>query len=129
MSSRPLSPHLQIYRPQLTSVLSITHRGTGIFLSIGALVLTYWLLSIAGGETSYAQTREYLGSVPAKLLLALWSFSFYFHLCSGIRHMVWDLGFGFELKTLYASGFAAVITSVAATALTWAFVLTRGSAQ
>ncbi len=129
MSSRPLSPHLQIYRPQLTSVLSITHRGTGIFLSIGALVLTYWLLSIAGGETSYAQTREYLGSVPAKLLLALWSFSFYFHLCSGIRHMVWDLGFGFELKTLYASGYAAVITSVAATALTWAFVLTRGSAQ
>lgn len=126
MSSRPLSPHLQIYRPQLTSVLSITHRATGIFLSIGALMLTYWLLSIAGGEASYAEMHECLSSTPAKLLLGLWSFSFYFHLCNGLRHLVWDVGVGFELKTVYASGYTVVIASVVTTALTWGYILTRG---
>ncbi len=95
MSSRPLSPHLQIYRPQLTSILSITHRGTGIFLSLGVVVLAYWLVAIAGGEGSYAIARECLSSVPGKLFLAAWSFSFYFQLCKGIPHFFWDGGIGF----------------------------------
>lgn len=128
MSSRPLSPHLQIYRPQITSVLSITHRGTGIFLSIGALVLTYWLIAIAGGEAAYVDVRECLGSTPVKLLLGLWSFAFYFHLCSGIRHLVWDIGVGFELKTVYASGYTVIVVAVLMTALTWACVLMQGGA-
>ncbi len=127
MSSRPLSPHLQIYRPQLTSILSITHRGTGIFLSLGAIVLAYWLMSIAGGEASYTAARECLGSVPGKLLLGAWSFSFYFHLCNGIRHLFWDVGLGFELKSVYASGYAVVAASVLMTVLTW--VVALGSAQ
>ena len=112
MSSRPLSPHLQIYRPQLTSILSITHRGTGIFLSLGTLVLAYWLISIAGGEGPYTAARECLSSVPGKLLLGAWSFSFYFHLCNGIRHLFWDAGIGFELKTVYASGYTVLAASV-----------------
>jgi len=128
MSSRPLSPHLQIYRPQLTSILSITHRGTGIFLSVGVLVLAYWLLSIAGGEASYAEAHACLGSPLAKWLLGLWSFSFYFHLSSGIRHLVWDLGVGFELKTVYASGYAAIVAALVMTAATWGYVLTQGAA-
>ncbi len=127
MSSRPLSPHLQIYRPQLTSILSITHRGTGIFLSLGVVVLAYWLVAIAGGEGPYATARECLSSVPGKLLLAAWSFSFYFHLCNGIRHLFWDVGIGFELKTVYASGYTVVVASLAMTALTWVYAL--GGAQ
>ena len=127
MSSRPLSPHLQIYRPQLTSILSITHRGTGIFLSLGVVVLAYWLVAIAGGEGPYVTARECLSSVPGKLLLAAWSFSFYFHLCNGIRHLFWDAGIGFELKTVYASGYTVVAASVVMTALTW--VVALGGAQ
>ena len=98
MSSRPLSPHLQIYRPQLTSILSITHRATGTFLSAGVLVITYWLVSIAAGENAHAAARACLSSLPGQLLLAAWSLSFYFHLCNGIRHLFWDVGIGFELK-------------------------------
>jgi succinate dehydrogenase cytochrome b subunit len=128
MSSRPLSPHLQIYRPQLTSLLSITHRGTGIFLSVGVLVLSYWLLAIAGGEASYAAARECLATIPARLLLGLWSFSFYLHLCNGIRHLFWDVGLGFELKTVYASGYAVIAASLLMTALTWGYILTLGGA-
>ena len=128
MSSRPLSPHLQIYRPQLTSILSITHRGTGIFLSAGVLVLTYWLASIAGGEGSYAAARECISSLPGQLLLGLWSFSFYFHLCNGIRHLFWDVGIGFELKAVYASGYTVIAASFVLTALTWGYALTQGGA-
>ena len=119
----PFGQHLQIYRPQLTWILSITHRGTGIFLSLGVVVLAYWLVSIAGGEGSYAAARECLNSVPGKLLLGVWSFSFYFHLCNGIRHLFWDAGIGFELRTVYASGYTVVAASILMTALTWAYVL------
>lgn len=129
MSSRPLSPHLQIYRPQLTSILSITHRATGIFLSAGILALTYWLVSVAAGESTHATARACLGSLPGQLLLIGWSFSFYFHLCNGIRHLFWDVGMGFELKTVYASGYTVVVASVVMTALTWSYVLSQGSVQ
>jgi succinate dehydrogenase / fumarate reductase cytochrome b subunit len=128
MSSRPLSPHLQIYRPQLTSMLSITHRGTGIFLSLGALVLTYWLVAIAGGESTYLEIQACLTTIPAQLLLGVWTFSFYFHLCNGIRHLAWDIGIGFELKTVYASGYAVIIASAVLTLITWAYALSRGGA-
>ncbi|HCU88979.1 MAG TPA: succinate dehydrogenase, cytochrome b556 subunit [Gammaproteobacteria bacterium] len=129
MSSRPLSPHLQIYRPQLTSILSITHRATGIFLSVGILAITYWLISIAAGENAHATARAWLGSLPGQFLLITWSFSFYFHLCNGIRHLFWDVGLGFELKTIYASGYTVIIASVVMTALTWSYVLSQGSIQ
>ena len=128
MSSRPLSPHLQIYRPQLTSILSITHRGTGMFLSAGTLVLAYWLISIAGGEESYMVARECLSTIPAKMLLGLSVFSFYFHLCNGVRHLFWDIGAGFELKTLYAAGYAVIASSLLLTALTWGYAMAQGAA-
>ncbi len=128
MSSRPLSPHLQIYRPQLTSILSITHRGTGIFLSLGAVALTWWLVSIASGESAYTAARECLGSTIGQLMLAAWAFSFYYHLCNGIRHLFWDVGMGFELKSLYASGYAVIATSIVMTGLTWWCVIAQGGA-
>lgn len=128
MSSRPLSPHLQIYRPQLTSLLSITHRATGIFLSLGAIALTYWLSTVAGGPASYADARACFGSLPGQLFLAGWTFSFYFHLCNGIRHLAWDIGAGFELKTLYASGYAVLVASSLLTIATWLYALSSGGA-
>jgi len=128
MSSRPLSPHLQIYRPQLTSTLSITHRATGIVLSLGAVVLTYWLLALAGGETSYAAARGLLGSFPGLLALTAWAFSFYYHLCNGVRHLFWDIGVGFELKSVYASGYTVIGVSVVLTLATIGYALSQGGA-
>ncbi len=118
-SQRPLSPHLQIYRPQLTSVLSITHRATGIALVAGTLVLVYWLLAVASGAEAYASAQTLLGSWLGRLVLLGFSFAFFYHLCNGIRHLFWDAGLGFELKTAYASGFAVVIVSIVMTGLAW----------
>jgi succinate dehydrogenase / fumarate reductase cytochrome b subunit len=116
---RPLSPHLQIYRPQLTSVLSVTHRGTGIALVAGSLLLVYWLLSAASGAEAYASAQALLSSWIGRIVLLGFSFSLFFHLCNGIRHLFWDVGLGFELKTTYASGTAVVIASIAMTVASW----------
>lgn len=104
----PISPHM-IYKPQLTSVLSITHRFTGIFLSLGALILCYWLLSIAMGENTYAQAQGHFSAWYGKLALFIFVFSFYYHLCNGIRHLFWDAGLGLEIKTAYQSGYLTVV--------------------
>ena len=115
----PLSPHLQIYKYQLTSVLSITHRATGVLLSLGALLLCYWLLAIAAGPAFYSKAQGIIGSWYGQLLLFGWVVSLYYHLCNGIRHLFWDVGYGFELKTTYASGYAVVAVSVILTVITW----------
>lgn len=124
---RPLSPHLQVYKPQLTSVLSIAHRATGVFLSLGALVLCYWLLAIAAGPEVYERAQALLGSWPGQLLLFAWVASLYYHLCNGIRHLFWDAGYGLELRTTYLSGYAVLIVAVILTLATWiAAVLSLG---
>jgi succinate dehydrogenase / fumarate reductase cytochrome b subunit len=118
-SQRPLSPHLQIYRPQLTSVLSITHRATGMALAIGTLVLVYWLLAAASSAEAYASAQQLLGSWPGRIVLLGFTFALFFHLCNGIRHLFWDAGLGFELKTAYASGTAVVLVSIVLTLAAW----------
>ena len=121
--SRPLSPHLQVYRWQITSVLSITHRATGVGLAVGAVVLAYWLSAASYGEATFAQAQRLLGSPIGLVLLFGWSFAFWFHICNGIRHLAWDVGWGFELKQVYASGWTVVIAAVVLTALTWILAL------
>lgn len=112
---RPLSPHLQIYKWQLTATLSILHRFTGIALSAGAPFLVWWLVAAAAGNDAFATARWFFGSWLGLLLLLGWTFSFFFHLCNGIRHLVWDSGRGFDLTTTYATGWAAVATSAVLT--------------
>jgi succinate dehydrogenase / fumarate reductase, cytochrome b subunit len=116
---RPLSPELQIYRPQLTSVLSITHRITGVALAVGSLLLVGWLASAAAGTSSYTHLHAALGLTWGRLLLLGWTFCLFFHLCNGIRHLLWDAGYGFELKAIYASGWTVVGTSLGLTLATW----------
>jgi succinate dehydrogenase / fumarate reductase cytochrome b subunit len=118
-SQGPLSPHLQIYKRQLTSVLSISHRASGLFLSLGALLLCYWLLAVAAGPNTYARTYAHVQSWYGQILLFLFCLSFYYHLCNGIRHLFWDAGLGLELKATYASGYAVVVVSVLLTLATW----------
>jgi succinate dehydrogenase / fumarate reductase, cytochrome b subunit len=112
---RPLSPHITIYRPQITSVLSILHRGTGIVLSVGAPVLTYWLIALAGGPEAYADAQWLFGSGFFLVLALGWTFCFFYHLANGIRHLVWDTGLGFDHHQYRASGWTVVAVSVLAT--------------
>jgi len=125
---RPLSPHLQIYKPQITSVLSITHRATGIALAVGTLLLVWWLCAAAAGPDAYATVQAFCAHWFGRLLLFGWTFALFFHLCNGIRHLFWDSGRGFELKTACASGWAAVIASMVLTvgSWIWAYAVMRG---
>jgi succinate dehydrogenase / fumarate reductase cytochrome b subunit len=119
VSKRPLSPHLQVYRPQLTSMLSIAHRGTGIALAVGALYLVWWLVAIAAGPEAYATVSDFSGSIIGRLLLLGWTFALFYHLANGIRHLIWDAGLGLDLKSTYMSGWLVVATSVALTVIAW----------
>jgi succinate dehydrogenase / fumarate reductase cytochrome b subunit len=116
---RPLSPHLQIYRWQLTSVLSILHRMTGIALAIGAILLVSWIGSASDGPESYSKMQWFLGSWIGLLLLFGWSIALFYHLCNGIRHLWWDTGHGLELKSVYASGWAVLAATAMLTIIAW----------
>lgn len=118
MVEGPLSPHLQVYKPQLTSVLSITHRGTGIFLSLGTLLLAYWLMSVAAGPTVYVEFVTYISTWYGQVVLLGFAFSLYFHLCNGIRHLFWDIGAGLDIETTYKTGYLVMFASVLLTVAT-----------
>jgi succinate dehydrogenase / fumarate reductase cytochrome b subunit len=117
--SRPLSPHLQIYRWQLTSVLSILHRMTGIALSAGAILLVWWLGAASDGPEAYAAFENFIGSWFGLLLLFGWSVALFYHLCNGIRHLWWDSGRGLELKSVYISGWTVVVATIGLTVIAW----------
>ncbi len=118
-ASRPLSPHLQIYKWPLTMALSICHRATGVALSVGTLLLVWWLAALATGPQAFAAAQGFIGSGLGKLMLLGWTFSLFFHFANGIRHLFWDAGYGFENKTTTASGWAVVVASVALTVIAW----------
>ena len=111
---RPLSPFL-IYRWGVTNTLSILHRITGVVLSLGVLVLASWLISIATGPRSYAAIASFYGGTWFKLPLTGWVFCFFYHLANGVRHLVWDAGFGFGRVQIKAGGVAVVVFAVVAT--------------
>src|SRR6185437_10230606 len=100
---RPLSPNIQMYRPQLTSVLSIANRITGVILSVGAVALVIWLSAAAAGPEPYVTVQQAIGSWFGRFILFDCSFAFFLHLCGGIRHLVWDTVHGFELRSIYIS--------------------------
>jgi succinate dehydrogenase / fumarate reductase cytochrome b subunit len=118
-ASRPLSPHLQVYKWQITMVLSISHRATGLALSMGTLLLVWWLVALARGPEAFASAQGFVGSWLGKLLLLGWTFSLFFHLANGIRHLFWDAGYGYEIKTTTVSGWVVVAASVALTVIAW----------
>lgn len=123
MSNRPLSPHLQIYRLPLIVLLSITHRITGVFLGLGTLVLLFWLCAAASGPEAYAAAQSVFGMFIVKLVMFGWTWAFFYHLCNGLRHLVWDAGYGFEIPKAEASGYTVIATSVVITLLVWGYVM------
>ncbi|MFQ5785234.1 MAG: succinate dehydrogenase, cytochrome b556 subunit [Alphaproteobacteria bacterium] len=123
---RPLSPHLQVYKPQLTSVLSIFHRLTGVALAAGALLLTWWLLAAASGPEAFATAQAFFGSWFGMLVLLGFSYALFYHLCNGIRHLFWDAGIGLEIDSVYRSGWLMLAASLALTVAAWAIGLAAG---
>jgi succinate dehydrogenase / fumarate reductase cytochrome b subunit len=117
--SRPLSPHLQVYRPQITSVLSILHRFTGIALYLGTVIWVWWLLAAAIGDDAYDSAAWFIGSWIGQIIMLGWTWSIFYHLGNGIRHLAWDAGWGFELKTVSATGWLVVVFAFGMTLAAW----------
>ncbi len=125
---RPLSPHLQVYRWQLTAVLSILHRLTGVALAAGTFYLAWWLIAAAAGPVAFAGVQGFVFSILGRLMFFGWSFALFYHLCNGIRHLAWDVGWGYELPTVYRSGWVVVVAAIALTIASWvAGYAARGS--
>ncbi len=116
---RPLSPHLQVYRWQITNTLSILHRLTGVGLGIGTIALTWWLVAAAAGPDYYAMVVDWLTSWLGRLVMLGFTWALFYHLCNGIRHLFWDAGRGFELDTVNRTGWAVVVLSVVLTLVAW----------
>ncbi len=118
-TNRPLSPHLQVYRPQITSMLSILHRGTGVALSGGLILMLWWLVALASGPEYYNYVMDIAGSIIGRLILLGFSWALFFHLCNGLRHLYWDAGWGFEIESVTRSGYLVVIGATVLTVLAW----------
>ncbi len=118
-TSRPLSPHLSIYRWPITMTLSILHRATGVALSVGLIAFVVWLQSIAFGTGSYAAVIGWLDTIIGRLALLGWSIAYFFHFSNGIRHLFWDVGMGFEMRQANASAWLVLVATVLLTAVYW----------
>lgn len=125
---RPLSPHLQVYRWQIQMATSILHRGTGIFLAFGALLIAAALLALMLGEESWNCVAGLAGSWFGTAFLFGWTWAFAYHLCNGIRHIVQDFAIGYSIPAFVRSSWLSVIASLVITALIWACVALSGGA-
>jgi succinate dehydrogenase / fumarate reductase cytochrome b subunit len=114
--SRPLSPHISVYRWQITMALSSMHRITGGLLSAGAFALAVWLIALATGSDAYADVLAVYAAPLFKVLLVGWAYCFFFHLANGVRHLAWDVGKGFDRAQISASGWTVFAVAVVATA-------------
>jgi len=120
-SKNPLSPHLQIYRWHISSLLSITHRISGVINLLALILIFFWLIFLSLGENNYESFLLIINSFIGKFILIGFTWSMSFHLLSGIRHLVWDLGYGFEIRTANITGVIVIISSLALTIIFWLF--------
>ena len=118
-ADRPLSPHLQIYKPMLTMMMSIFHRVTGAALYLGTILLAWWLIAAATGPDYFNFVNELFGSFIGRLVLFGFSWALFHHMLGGIRHLVWDTGRGFDLPTVEIMAWATLIGSMSLTVIIW----------
>ena len=125
--NRPLSPFMigPYYRPQLTSMLSIAHRICGVGLAVGSVLLVAWLMALAGGAWSYDAFARHVDAWYGQVLLLGWSWALLYHLCNGVRHMIWDLGYGYSIPVVYRGGYVMVACSFLLTAAAWGLAHVR----
>ena len=120
-SKNPLSPHIQIYKWHISSLLSIIHRISGVINLLALILIFFWLIFLSLGENNYQSFLLIINSFIGKFILIGFTWSMSFHLLSGIRHLVWDLGYGFEIKTANITGVIVIISSLALTIIFWLF--------
>lgn len=118
---RPLSPHLTIYKPQITSMLSISHRISGVFLFLGILALSWWTIMSVYQQCNCLDVI--FKSIFGKIILFFWSQALFYHMLNGVRHLFWDIGKGFELKTLNNTGIIVFVGSIFLNIFVWSLVL------
>ncbi len=118
-ANRPVSPHLSVYKPQISSTLSILHRVTGVGLGLGTVLLTAWLVSAAMGPDAYQCVQGFIGSIVGRLVLFGFTAALCYHLLNGIRHLFWDIGKGYELDTMTRTGWLVVFGAAGLTVLIW----------
>lgn len=119
---RPLSPHLQVYKPQITSMSSILHRMTGIALTLGLFMVTWGLIALADGRESFEYFMDFSKSIVGQIMLIGWTGAFFYHMCTGIRHFILDAGFLYEKNIAAKSGFVVIGMAVVMTFATWAYI-------
>ena len=123
-NQNPISPHLQIYRWHISSLLSITHRITGVVNLLALILMFFWILTFSFGDNNYELLLLTINSFFGKFILIGFTWSMSFHIFSGIRHLAWDMGYGFEIKTANISGILVVLSSLVTTIIFW--LLARG---
>lgn len=116
---RPLSPHLQVYKLPMTALMSISHRITGVALAGGFVLITAFLVAAMMGESYYNQIMTLAMTVPGTILMFLWSFALYYHLCNGVRHLIWDTVHMIDQRPAFISGFFVLAIAILLTAVTW----------
>jgi succinate dehydrogenase / fumarate reductase cytochrome b subunit len=116
---RPISPHLQVYRPQITSVTSILHRASGVFLGLGAVILSLWLAAAATSAHAFGWAQAAVDSILGLIVLFIFTLALFYHFCNGMRHLAWDAGYGFDLPTLHRTGVLVFVATVVLTVLFW----------
>ena len=119
VTKRPLSPHLQVYKPQMTSVMSILHRMTGAALAVGIIMVIWLLVAAASGPEAYEQFRNFIAAWYGQLMLFGWTVALCYHLCNGIRHFFWDMGYLFKLENAFKAGYLVLAMTVILTSLVW----------
>ena len=116
---RPLSPHLQVYRPQLTSVMSIMHRASGVVLTTGTIILALWLIAVANGPETFAVMASIVGHPLGQFVLFGYTVALFYHACNGVRHLSWDLGLGLAINDVYRGGYFVLVVTCGLTVLLW----------
>lgn len=124
MKPRPTSPHLSVYRWQITMSMSILHRLTGVALAFGLLFLTWWVMAVLCGPDAYAVFIGFTKSILGRLFMIGWSWALMYHMLNGVRHLYWDIGKGYELQTVTQTGIVVIIGSFILTALIWLLAFT-----
>jgi len=129
---RPVSPNIQldggIWRWHLTMAASIFHRVSGMALYVGALIAMAWALALAAGPDAYAGFSALAGSIIGRIVLIGLTLAVFYHLCNGLRHLVWDAGYGFQPRTATNSAWLVIVVAILATVAFWAAILTTGAA-
>ncbi len=126
LRARPLSPHLQVYRLPMTALMSITHRATGVALVAGTALIAWWLAAAALGEEAYNIAMGYAQTPVGTFILFGWSIALFYHMCNGIRHLIWDMGFLFKLRNAAIANWVVLFATAGLTALTWWYACEMG---